>query len=191
MAYKPKIVAFAGSLRKDSFNKKIAKIAADGAENAGAEVTFIDLRDYPMPIFDQDEEAESGLPENAEKLQKIFKEQDGFIISSPEYNSSVTAVLKNTIDWVSRPPSENLSAFKGKVAVLMSASPGGLGGLRGLVHIRATLGNIGVTVLPQQIAVSAVHDALDEKGDIKDSSRHEAIKNLGADLAETCRKLKS
>ena len=113
----PHILAFAGSLRKDSFNKKLISIAAAGAAAAGAAVTQIDLRDYPLPIFDEDLESESGLPENAKKLKKLFIEADGLLIASPEYNSSMTAVLKNSIDWVSRPaPNEApLAAFNNKI----------------------------------------------------------------------------
>src|SRR5262249_55493848 len=148
----PRILAFAGSLRKDSYNKKLVQIAVAAARRAGAEATCIDLRDYPLPIYDGDLEAASGIPDNAQKLKKLFLEHDGLLLSCPEYNSSITAVLKNTIDWVSRPlPNEaNLACFVGKIATLMSASPGALGGLRGLVHVRSILGNINVIVLPEQ-----------------------------------------
>ena len=146
----PRILAFAGSLRRESFNKKLVPIAAKGARDAGAEVTLIDLADFPLPLFDQDLEARQGMPENGKKLKQLFIDHDGLLIASPEYNSSITAVLKNTIDWVSRPaPDEpSLVAFRSKVATLMSASPGALGGLRRLVHVRSILGNIGVIVLP-------------------------------------------
>jgi NAD(P)H-dependent FMN reductase len=113
------------------------------------------------------------------------------LISSPEYNSSITPLLKNTIDWVSRPlPGEgSLAAYNGKVAALMSASPGGLGGLRGLVHVRAILGNIGVLVLPDQIAVREAHIAFSEDGRLKDEKRHASIEQLGRTLAATISKL--
>src|SRR5579862_7573987 len=112
----PRILAFAGSLRKESFNKKLIQIAVQGARRAGAEVTCIDLKDYPLPVYDGDLEAASGLPENAVKLKKLFGGNDGLMISAPEYNSSITAVLKNVIDWVSRPlPGEGgLASFTGK-----------------------------------------------------------------------------
>src|SRR5215831_12688321 len=152
----PRILAFAGCLRGESFNKKLVPIAAKGARDAGAEVMLIDLKDFPLPLFDQDLEAEQGMPENGKKLKQLFIDHDGLLIASPEYNSSITAVLKNAIDWVSRPArgEPSLVAFRGKVATLMSASPGALGGLRGLVHVRSILGNIGVIVLPDQIAVA-------------------------------------
>src|SRR5271167_1654777 len=115
----PRILAFAGSLRRDSFNKKLVSIAAHGAREAGAEVTLIDLKDFPLPLFDQDLEAAQEPPEAATKLKRLFIDHDGLLIASPEYNSSITAVLKNAIDWVSRPaPNETpLIAFKGKVAM--------------------------------------------------------------------------
>src|SRR5438876_12428516 len=121
----PRILAFAGSTRGESFNKKLVRIAAEGARSAGGDVTLIDLRDYPLPLFDGDLEAADGLPEKARELKRLFLNHDGLLISEPEYNSSITAVLKNTIDWVSRPvPNEPpLAGFTGKVAVLMSASP--------------------------------------------------------------------
>jgi len=119
----PRILAFAGSTRRESFNKKLVAIAAQGARVAGAEVTLIDLKDFPLPLFDQDLEAEHGMPENGKKLKKLFIDHDGLLIASPEYNSSFPAVVKNAIDWVSRPaPGEpSLVAFRGKVATLMSA----------------------------------------------------------------------
>src|SRR3954447_1171551 len=166
----PRILAFAGSLRRESYNKKLVPIASRAARDAGAEVTLIDLKDFPLPLFDQDLEAGQGMPENGARLRKLFADHDGLLIASPEYNSSVTAVLKNVIDWVSRPaPGEPPAvAFRGKVAALMSASPGALGGLRGLVHLRSILGNIGVIVLPDQITVARAHEAFQPDGALTD-----------------------
>lgn len=181
---KPKILAFAGSLRKDSYNKKLVRIAAQAAEAEGAEVEVIDLADYPLPIFDEDLEAREGMPANGAKLKERMKAAHGFLISSPEYNSSITAALKNAIDWASRlgPNESPLAAFAGKAAVLMAASPGQLGGLRGLVHLRSILGNIGVTVLPDQIAVSRAFEAFTDAGQLKDEKQHAGIENLGRKL---------
>ena len=160
----PRILAFAGSARKDSWNATLVRIAAEGARQAGAEVTVIDLKDYPLEIFNEDLEKKAGTPENASRLKKLFVEHDGLLIASPEYNSSITPLLKNTIDWVSRPAEGEspLAAYRNKSAALMSASPGGLGGLRGLVHVRAILSSIGVLVLPDQIAVSSAFEAFDD-----------------------------
>lgn len=188
----PRILAFSGSLRKESFNHKLVKIAADAAREAGAEVTLIRLSDYPMPIYNGDDEDRDGLPENATKLKALFKLSDGFLISSPEYNSSISAALKNAIDWASRPvPNEPpLAAFAGKTATLMSASPGALGGLRGLVHVRAILGNIRVIVLPDQMAISAAHEAFNADGALRDAKKQETIENLGRDLVAFLKKHK-
>ena len=100
---KPKILAFAGSTRTDSFNKRLAKVAAAGASESGADVTVIDLRDFPMPLYDEDLESQEGLPSNVLKLKDLMLKPQGFLISSPEYNSSISGVLKNMIDWTSRP----------------------------------------------------------------------------------------
>lgn len=188
----PKILAFGGALRRGSFNQKLAAIAAQGAREAGAEVTLIALRDFPMPIFDGDLEEASGLPENAKKLKALFKEHDGWIISSPEYNSSITAALKNTIDWVSREETDDepaLSAIKGKTAILCSASPGRLGGMRGLVTVRSILGNLGVTVLPQTVSVSNAYEAFREDGSLVDEKQSSQVKALGAALTHHLAKI--
>ncbi len=192
MAAPPSILAFAGSARRDSFNKKVVRIAARGAERAGAKVTLIDLADYPLPLFDQDLEAASGAPENAAKLLELLKSHDGLMIASPEYNSSISPLLKNTIDWASRKIGDNASlvGFQGKTAVLMSASPGALGGLRALVHLRAILGNIGVLVLPDQVAVMQAHNALDENGALRDAKQQASVERLGARLTEVLGKLR-
>ena len=151
-----RILAFAGSTRLESFNNRLVRIAESGARDSGATVTHIDLRDYRLPLFDQDEEAANGKPDGARALKQLLVDHDGLLIASPEYNSSVTGVLKNTIDWVSRPDDGDpfpLVGLRGKVVALMSASPGALGGLRGLVHLRSILGNLGCLVLPEQVAV--------------------------------------
>ena len=188
----PRILAFCGSLRRDSFNQKLATIAAAGAREAGAEVTVIALRDFPLPVFDEDLEAAKGLPAEAKKLKQLFLEHDGLIIASPEYNGSLPAALKNALDWVSRTETDDepsLAAFTGKTAILCAASPGGLGGLRGLVHVRAILGNIGVTVLPDQIAVSQAHKAFGPDGLLTDEKQAAKVKSLGAQLARHLAKL--
>src|SRR5262245_41278463 len=99
----PRILAFAGSTRTESYNKRLVRIAAQGARSAGAEVTVIDLRDLPLPLFDEDLEKNEGLPASGRKLKDLFLAHHGLMISSPEYNSSISGVLKNAIDWVSRP----------------------------------------------------------------------------------------
>ncbi len=191
MSQTTRLLAFAGSSRKDSFNKILVKVAAGGARAAGADVTFLDLKDYPLPIFDEDLEKAQGLPENAKKLKKMFIESHGFLIASPEYNSSISGLLKNTIDWLSRPNEgeASLAAFQGKVAALLSASPGALGGLRGLVHLRSILGNIGVIVLPEQIAVSKAQEAFTGDGRLIDSKRQGIVEEIGKKVFVTASKL--
>lgn len=186
MADHPKILALAGSLRKDSFNKRLVKIAAAGARKAGAEVTIVDLADYRLPLYDGDLEASEGIPEKAKELKKLFIEHQGLLFASPEYNSSISGTFKNVIDWVSRPEKGEtpLIGFKGKTAAIMSASPGALGGLRGLVHVKAILGNMGVIVLPDQLAVSSAHDAFNEDGQLKDPKKLEQALGLGAKLTD-------
>jgi len=193
MAVKPKILAFAGSTRTDSFNKKLVKIAAAGAKDAGSDVTVIDLRDFAMPLYDGDLEQGEGLPQNARKLKDLMMTHHGFLISSPEYNSSISGVLKNTIDWTSRQSQgeESLACFKGKVAGIMSASPGGLGGLRGLVHVRAILENIGALVIPDQIAINKAHEAFAIEGNLKDKKQEDRVKTIGSSVAKLLLKLSS
>jgi len=163
----PKLLMLAGSARKASTNKQLAALAARTAKDLGAEVTLIDLADFDMPIYNGDIEEATGLPEAAKRLKQLFVDHDGFFVASPEYNSSIPPVLKNALDWISRPHTKDeptLWAFNGKVAALGAVSPGGLGGLRGLVPLRMMLGNIGVTVVPSQLAVSNGFSAFDDGG---------------------------
>ncbi len=175
-----KLLFFAGSVRKESINKKLAKLASETAQKAGAEVTYIDLKNFEMPLYDGDIEAVSGIPQNAKKLKKIFVAHDGFFIASPEYNSSMPPLVNNTLDWISRPHKKNegsLIAFQGKVAALGAVSPGALGGLRGLVPLRMMLGNIGVTVVPSQVAIGSGFQAFDEDGMLKDERQISMLKS--------------
>jgi NAD(P)H-dependent FMN reductase len=185
---KPRLLAFAGSARSGSLNRKLLAVAA---EAAGAGVTLLDLRDYPLPLYDGDLEAAEGLPPNALRLKQLFLEHQGLLIAAPEYNSSITPLLKNTIDWVSRsaPGEAPLAAYKGKVAALLSASPGSLGGLRGLQVLRLCLSSIGVLVLPDQVAVPSAHEAFAEDGSLKDAKRQAAVTALARKLAEVVAKL--
>jgi NAD(P)H-dependent FMN reductase len=195
MANPPKILAFAGSARIESFNQKLVKIAAEGAKNAGATITYIDLLDYPMPLFNEDLEAESGLPESVLQFKALLKSHQGFLLACPEYNGSITPLLKNAIDWASRPepgePPMALNCFKGKVAALLATSPGGLGGIRGLVHVRAILEGIGVIVIPEQKAISGAYQAFDEQGQLKDEKQIQAVQAVAQKLAEVTAKLSS
>lgn len=166
-----KILFFAGSSRRDSVNKKIALTAFRYAQEIGASATFIDLIDYPMPLYNGDLEAESGLPESAKKLKQLFIEHKGLFVASPEYNSSISPLLKNTLDWISRkenPDETALAAYVGKIAALSATGPGHFGGMRGLVPLRMMLSNIKVTVLPDQLAVPYYNKAFNAQGELID-----------------------
>lgn len=193
MTSSPRVLAFSGSLRKESFNQKLVTIAARGAKEAGAEVTVVTLRDFPMPIFSEDDEAATGMPDTAKRFRELLKSHDALLIASPEYNSSVSAALKNTIDWGSRqlPGETPLQCFKGKTASLVCASPGKLGGLRGLEHIRSILCNIMVNVLGNHYALSAAHEAFAPDGSLKDAKAQEMALGVGRGLAEAAGKLRA
>lgn len=184
---KPRILAFSGSLRADSFNQKIATITAEAAREAGGEVTLISLRDFRMPLYDGDLEEAEGMPEAAAKLKALFAEHQGLIIASPEYNSMITAALKNAIDWISRATSEDeapLSVLKGKTAAILAASPGGYGGARSLSFLRPFLENIHITVLPDQVTIPKAHEAFNEDGTLKDAAQLESIRELASALVK-------
>ncbi len=191
MSNQPKILAFAGSSRIASFNKKLVKFAAEGAKKAGAEVRYIDLLDYPMPLFNEDLETVEGLPQKVVEFKHLLREHQGFLISCPEYNGSITPLLKNTIDWASRPElnEKPLSCFKGKVAALLATSPGGLGGIRGLVHVRAILEGIGVFVIPEQKAIPHAEQAFDDSGQLKDKKPAQGVMAIAQKLTEVTTKL--
>ena len=186
---KPKILAFAGSTRSGSYNKKLIAVASEQAQAAGAEIKLIDLRDYPMPLYDGDLETGSGLPEKAAELKLEMEKVDAFLIASPEYNSSISAVLKNTLDWASRPGAVEGSVYAGKTAALISASPGALGGLRGLNHLRSILMNVGVLVITQQQAISKAHEAFDEGGQLIDKGTEDRLRGVVEELVRVTGRL--
>lgn len=183
-----KILAFSGSLRAESFNQKLVNIAAEGAREAGAQVTVISLKDFPMPLYDQDLEDASGKPEKAKELKKLFLEHDALLIASPEYNSMISAAMKNALDWVSRadsPDEAMLSAFLDKSAAILSASPGGYGGARSLGFLRPFLENIKVTVIEDQYSLPSAHEAFGADGKLVDAEIEAKVKAIGKALAES------
>ena len=186
-----KILAISGSVREGSLNTSLLRVAADAVRAAGAEVTLLNLRDYPMPIYDGDLEAREGIPANARKLKAIFREHQGLLIASPEYNASVSALLKNTLDWVSRADGgENgLVPYQGKVAALFAASQGNLGGLRGLTHLRAVLQNVGVLVLTEQYALPRAHEAFTPEGRLSDPRAQASVAGIAERLVDLVNKL--
>jgi NAD(P)H-dependent FMN reductase len=187
-----KILAFSGSGRKDSVNKKVLAVAAQGAKEAGAEVTIVDLEDFDMPIFTEDLESEKGMHSGGQRFKELLIEHDGFLISCPEYNSSYSALFKNSIDWASRKidGESPMQAYKGKVAGIMAASPGALGGMRVLVTLRMLMENLGTMVLPGQKAVGGAFKIFDQGGNITDIKTEAALKNIGKDLVHTVSRLK-
>jgi chromate reductase, NAD(P)H dehydrogenase (quinone) len=191
MADKPKILAFAGTTRTDALNKKLIRVAAAAAREAGGDVTLIDLRDLPMPLYDGDLEASAGIPPNGMKFKELLLAHRGLLLSTGEYNSSITGVLKNAIDWASRssPGEAELACFKDKVAGLVSASPGMLGGMRALVHVRQILGNIGVLVIPEQLALGRAHEAFEADGALKDPKRAASVAKVASALVRVTTRL--
>jgi NAD(P)H-dependent FMN reductase len=181
-----KILAFSGSLRAGSYNQKLVKLAADAARNAGAEVTLISLRDFRLPLFDEDLEAEQGKPENAKELKALFLSHDALLIASPEYNSMITPALKNAFDWVSRADSADepmLSAFAGKTAAILSASPGGYGGARSLGFLRPFLTNVKIEVIQEEFSLPKAHEAFAEDGSLINPEHAAKVKAIGWKLA--------
>jgi chromate reductase len=187
-----RIVVIAGSARKESVNRRLAVHAVGVAREIGAEVTLVDPREHVLPLFDQDLEEAEGLPPAAKVVKQRLVEADAAIFCSPEYNSSVTPLMKNLIDWASRSESDDeppLAAFRGKVAGLLAASPGALGGLRGLVHLRSILGNIGMFVVPQQFALAGAYEKFGEHGALTDEKARSQVKAVVAQVVETADKL--
>lgn len=181
----PRILAFAGSVRLESFNRRLLPAAIAGARGAGAEVTHVELADYELPLFDQDRETREGLPDNARRIKALMKEHAGFLLACPEYNSSITPLLKNTLDWASRQDGAESGSvpYKNKVVGLVSASAGRWGGLRGLRHVREILTTLGCIVLPEQYCLSGADLVFDEGGAIKDDKVRKGAGAIGSRLA--------
>lgn len=187
----PRILAFSGSARRDSFNQRLVEHAAGVATEAGADVTVVNLGDLPMPLMNQDLERDEGQPENAARLKALMASHDGFLIAAPEYNGSLTPLLKNALDWASRQTAEEsgMIAYKGKSAALLSASPGRLGGIRGLVHLRQVLANLGVLVVPSQASINGASKAFDENGALANDSDAARVSGVVRGFVETLQKL--
>jgi chromate reductase, NAD(P)H dehydrogenase (quinone) len=189
----PRLLFFAGSAREKSFNKRVAKLGAMIAEANSIPSTFVDLADYPMPMYDGDLEAASGQPDNAHKLKNLMKAHTGIFIVSPEYNASFSPLLKNTLDWISHIRDDGeapLEVYRTRVFALGAASNGGLGGLRGLSQLRLVLElGTGALVLPDQFLLPRVADAFDEHGHLKNKDQTEQLKTVIQKLARAARVL--
>lgn len=188
-----RIAGFAGSLRRGSFNRRLLERAATGAEAAGAEVDLIDLAEFDLPLYHGDLEAEQGLPAGVLAFKDRIREADGFLIASPEYNGSVSPVLKNLIDWASRPTSRETPdrCLDGKVAGLLSTSPGRLGGIRGLRHLREILHDVGILVTPRQYALPGAADAFAEDGSLTEGHCDDSTRAVGEEVARMAAALRS
>ena len=186
------ILAFAGSARRDSWNRKVLEVAVAGARGAGAEVTVVNLGDYPMPIYHADWHEEHGVPSPMLELRRLMMAANGLLIASPEYNASITPLLKNTIDWLSQDVNGEggRAPFEGKVGGLMGASNGAFGTIRALPHVSSILSNLGVLMLPI-VAVPGVVTAFDDTGAMTNERMRLMVSTLGARLANTIVKLGS
>jgi len=186
-----KILAFAGSFREHSLNRRVLKVAVNGAREAGGNVTVADLRDYPMPIYNADDVEKNGFDANALKFQELLSAHDGILIASPEYNGSIPGGLKNVIDWSSR-KSEKFGTnqvFSGKWAAMITASPGSFGGLRCMGHLRGVLTIMGVNVLPMEIAVTFAGQKFDsDSEEMNDEKTRMILETLGASLVAMLKK---
>lgn len=186
-----KILVFAGSVRNGAFSQHMADAATRELEKQGAEVTQISLRDYPLPIMDEDLQSEHGIPEPAMQLARIIAKQDGLMICSPEYNASIPPLLKNTLDWVSRISKDGdapLKPYAGLTTALCSTSNGAFAGMRGLYHLRAVLMAVGAQVLTEQCSVSGAANAFEADNTLKDERSQRALTNACRILIENCQR---
>jgi chromate reductase len=190
----PKLLIFAGSTRLASFNRKLAHAAAALGRTAGAEVTHIELSDFDIPMYNADLEAR-GTPADVMKLKQIMYEHPAWIICSPEYNGSYTALLKNTIDWVSSPVrgdpvwQDGFKSFSGKVVGMLSASPGALGGLRSQSHLAPLLLNAQCWVAPRAFALGHAGDAFDAQGELVNEKHRNSVQAVIAQVLDASRRL--
>jgi chromate reductase len=185
---RPKILVFAGSIRTGSFNGRLAALAAKELALLAADVTRISLADYPLPLYDGDAEAESGAPENAKRLARQFAAHHGIFIASPEYNASITPLLKNTLDWISRvreAGEQPRAAFRDRVFALGAASNGTYGGYRSLMALRHVLElGCGALVLPDQVAIRNAASAFDEAENLRDAGDGDRLRSQLARLVD-------
>ncbi|MDX2257755.1 MAG: NAD(P)H-dependent oxidoreductase [Hyphomicrobiaceae bacterium] len=190
-----RLMVMAGSARAGSFNKRLARLAAVMAVEAGLEATFVDLADFPMPLYDGDDEATAGPPPNARKLLDTMMAHHGVLIVCPEYNASITPLLKNTLDWISRLRIEGQApnaVYRTRVFALASASPGGFGGLRGLTAVRSVLEiGLGAIVLPEQFALPKANEAFGPDDRLVDKAVEKRLAEHIARLAHVAAALKA
>ena len=183
----PKILVFAGSIRTGAYSGKTADAATKELALQGAEITRISLADYPLPIMDQDLEAEEGVPDNAVKLARLFIDHDGILIATPEYNGSMPPLLKNTIDWISRVRRDRgipVRPLAGRVVALCSSSDGHFAGIRSASHLRAVLSHIQMEVIAPQVSVPHAGEAFDDDGNFHEERLRNGMERLCRTLIE-------
>lgn len=183
-----KLLAFAASLRRESLNRKLIRLAVDLAREAKVEVDLADFHDFDMPLYDADLQVSSGFPKGAEDMARRIQAADGLLIASPEYNYSMPGTLKNAIDWVSRMKPMPL---RGKHGFLMAASSTLVGGIRGLWALRVPLEGLGVFLHPDMFALAQAQQAMDEQGKLKDAEMQERLRKMVTGYLEAGRKLTS
>lgn len=183
----PRILAFAGSARRESLNRKLLAVTVQAVSEAGGKVTLVELKDFALPLYDGDLEDAAGMPAGAAKLVELIKAHDGLLIASPEYNSMITPLLKNAIDWCSRADDD---PFPGKVVAVVSASPGALGGIRSLKMAQQLLLHLGCHVVPGNTMLPQAHKAFDASGALTDERTAKSVKALAGALVEMARRLK-
>ena len=186
MSTAPRVLAFSGSARRDSLNKKLLAVAVEATRTAGAEVTLIDFKAMPLPMYDGDLEDAEGMPANAQKLVELVTQHAGLLIASPEYNSQITPLLKNAIDWCTRADENPL---KGKVVAIVSASPGMFGGIRSQTLLRQLLTHVGCHVVPVTCVLPQADKAFDDQGALKDERTRKSVQGLGTELVRVTRAL--
>lgn len=179
MANAPRILAFSGSARRESLNKKLLAAVVEVTRAAGAEVTVVDFKELPIPLYEGDLEDAEGIPANAQTLIELITQHAGLLIASPEYNSQMTPLLKNVIDWCTRADDNPL---KGKVAAVVSASPGMFGGVRSMALARQLLVHLGCHVVPVQCVLPHADKAFDEKGALKEERNRKAAQAVATEL---------
>jgi chromate reductase len=188
----PKILIIPGSLRSGSHNAKLAMAAADEFVRADAEVTRISLGDFPLPIYDGDLQARSGVPINAVNLKRMIGAHQGVLIVTPEYNSSIPALVKNTVDWITRvqdPHEARGQVFREKPFAIAAASQNRLGGTRALAALRLILSACHATVIPNQLALSFADEAYDDMDRLKNQADIDALKGLVRQLIEVSQRM--
>jgi chromate reductase, NAD(P)H dehydrogenase (quinone) len=191
LAISPRILAMAGSARKQSLNRKLLALAVTRATQAGASVTTVNLGDLRLPLYDGDLESERGIPTEVRALRNAISESDGLMMASPEHNGSVTVLLKNALDWCSRPldGQDGLLPFRGKPVAMFAASPSPFGGIRGASHLRGILAKMGALPLADEVLVPIATKVFDEQGQLIDPMTEKLMAALCRNLVDLARKI--